>query len=163
MKFGTLDSAIKRCEEHLDKTATRNTEIENYFVQYLLIRICAEYENRVKALFHRRCSRTADAQLKSFAQQTAVYICKRFSIRDITSMLGKFGSDYKHNFHSQVMSGVAHLAWDNIYTNRRAVAHEAGTQMSFGDLKTAYSDSLRVLDALVNALSLNATEIHDFK
>src|SRR5271157_4489267 len=161
MKFGSLDFVMKRCEEHLDKTATRNTEIESYFVQYLLIRICAEYEDRVTALVHRRCSRTTDAHLKSFAQQTAKYICKRFSIGDITKILERFGSDYRHNFHSQVMAGVAHLAWDSIYTNRMAVAHKAGTPMSFGDLKTAYSDSLVVLDALVTALSLSAAEIHD--
>jgi hypothetical protein len=61
------------------------------------------------------------------------------------------------------MTGIAHVAWDNIYTNRQAVAHKTGTQMSFGDLKKDYKDSLVVLDALVVALSLRPREIRDLR
>ena len=141
----------------------RSTEIESYFVQYLLVRICAEYETRVTTLVHRRCSRTRDRHLKAFAQQTAQYVCQRFSISDIAKILDRFGSDYRHTFHGQVMTGIAHVAWDNIYTNRQAVAHKTGTQMSFGDLKKDYKDSLVVLDALVVALSLRPREIRDLR
>jgi hypothetical protein len=161
MKCSSLDFVMRRCEEHLDTTGMRSTEIESYFVQYLLVRICAEYETRITTLVHRRCSRTKDRHLKSFAQQTAEYICQRFSISDIAKILGRFGSDYKQAFHGQVMSGMAHVAWDNIYTNRQAVAHKTGTQMSFGDLKKDYTDSLVVLDALVSALSLKPREVRD--
>ena len=145
MTFASLDFVMQRCEEHLDNTNMRSTEIESYFVQYLLVRICAEYETRVTTLVHRRCSRTTDPHLKSFAQQTATYVCQRFSIGDIAKVLGRFGVDYKQAFHGQVMSGMAHVAWDNIYTNRQAVAHKTGTQMSLGDLKKDYGDSLVVL------------------
>ncbi len=161
MTFSILEYVIRRCEEHLDAANMRSTEIENYFVQYLLVRICAEYEARVTTLIRRRCSRTRDPHLKSFAQQTAEYICQRFSITDIAKILGRFGTDYKQSFHAQVMSGIAHVAWDNIYTNRQAVAHKTGTQMSLGDLKQNYKDSLRVLDALVSTLSLKPREVRD--
>jgi len=163
MNFASLDFVIRQCEEHLDTTSTRSTEIESYFVQYLLIRICAEYETRIATLVHRRCSRTKDLHLRSFAQQTAQYICQRFSISDIATVLGRFGADYRRTFHGQVMNGIAHVAWDNIYTNRQAVAHKTGTQMSFGDLKRDYKDSLTVLDALVSALTLRPREIKDLR
>ncbi len=141
----------------------RSTEIESYFVQYFLIRICAEFETRITTLVHRRCSRTRDLHLKSFAQQTAEYVCKHFSIRDIGKILARFGADYKQEFHKRVMSGLAHVAWDNIYTNRQAVAHKAGAQMSFGDMKQNYKESLAVLDALVSTLTLRPREIRDLK
>lgn len=163
MKIGSLDILIQRCEAHLDVTGMRNTDIENCFVQFLLIRICAEYESRVTSLVHRRCSRPRDPHLRSFAQQTAEYVCKRFDIGDICKVLQRFGDDYKRSFHASVMNGVAHVAWDNIYTNRQGVAHSAGTQMSFGDLKRNYADSLIVLDALVTALSLRPSEIRDLR
>jgi hypothetical protein len=163
MKFASLEFVIRRCEEHLDATGTRSTEIESYFVQYLLIRICAEYEARVTTLVHRRCSRPRDIHLRTFAQQTAQYICKRFDISDIKKILSRFGKDYTQMFHDTVMGGSAHVAWDNIYTNRQAVAHKTGTQMSFGDLKKNYQESLVVLDALVGALSLNTRETRDLK
>jgi hypothetical protein len=163
MKFATLEFVMQRCEQHLDYTSTRSTEIESYFVQYLLVRICAEYEARVTTLVHRRCSRTKDAHLRSFAQKTAEYVCKRFDIADIATLLKRFGTDYKDAFHTQVMSGTAHIAWSNIYNNRQAVAHKSGAQMSFGDLKTDYQKSLEVLDALAAALSLKPREIRDLK
>jgi len=163
MKFGDLDFVMQRCEEHLNATGTRSTEIESYFVQYLLVRICAEFEARVTTLVHRRCSRTGDAHLRLFAQQTAQYICKRFSISDIAKILGRFGSDYRQAFHGEVMEGTAHVAWDNIYSNRQAVAHKIGAQMSLGDLKKDYQTSLQVLDALVTALELTAQETRDLK
>src|ERR1022692_2595222 len=103
MTFASLEFVMRRCEEHLDAANMRSTEIESYFVQYLLIRICAEYETRVTALVHRRCSRTRDRHLKSFAQQTAEYICQRFSISDIAKILARFGADYKQDFHGRVM------------------------------------------------------------
>jgi hypothetical protein len=101
--------------------------------------------------------------LRSFAQQTAAYVCQRFAISDIVKVLKRFGDDYKLTFHGQVMSGTAHVAWDNIYTNRQAVAHKTGAQMSFGDLKTNYKDSLTVLDALAAALNLKRREIRDLR
>ncbi len=163
MKFSRLDLLMADCEKHLDSTATRGTEIESYLVQYLLIRICAEYETRVTALVHRRCSRTRDHHLKSFAQKAAEFVCKRFAIASIAEVLGKFGDDRRLAFLGQVMNGNAHVAWDNIYTNRQAVAHKTGTQMSFGDLKRNYFDSLPVFDALVLALSLRPREMSGLK
>lgn len=50
MQFRQLDFHLQKCEQHLDSTKTRNTEIESYFVQYLLTRICAEYEARIAIL-----------------------------------------------------------------------------------------------------------------
>jgi len=163
MTFARLDALIQSCEAHLDSTGTRNTDIENYFVQLLLIRIVAEYETRVTALVHCRCSRPKDAHVKSFAQQQAAIVCKRFKISDIGQTLAKFGDDYRLAFISNAMTGVAHVAWDNIYSNRQSVAHEAGTQMSLRDLKTNYADSQAILEALVLALGLRPGEIRKFK
>jgi hypothetical protein len=163
MRFSSLEFVIKRCEDHLEETNARSTEIESYFVQYLLIRICAEYEARIITLIHRRCSRTKDAHLRAFAQETAKRLCQRFDVTDIKGILGRFGADYKQGFHDMVMAGTAHIAWDNIYTNRQAVAHKTGTQMSLGDLKRDYEQSLAVIDALASALSLKPRETKDLK
>src|SRR2546428_12858553 len=102
MIFGTLDSLIQRCEEHLNLTGTRSTDIENYFVQFLLVRICAEYEIRITTLVHRRCARTTDVHLKAFADDHAEYVCRRFSITNIRRTLARFGDDYAKAFHNQV-------------------------------------------------------------
>lgn len=71
------------------------------------------------------------------------------------------GADYKDEFDRIVKNTPAHVAWDNIYNNRQAVAHGAGVQMSFADLRKNYQESLAVLDALAGVLGLRPRETHD--
>jgi hypothetical protein len=104
-----------------------------------------------------------DPHVKKFASRSAKEASKYFNMGDIKGILGRFGDDYKQTFHDLVMNKPPHQAWDNIYSNRQAVAHGGGAQMSFGDLKTDYADSLLVLEALVDALSLRPKEVRDLK
>lgn len=162
MQFGALDYYIKQCEQHLDSTGTRNTEIENYFVQLLLIRICAEYETRIGILIERRCSRMKDARIKDFMKKSAREATKHFRISHISGILDRFGGNYKQEFQNEVSSKPPNVAWDNIYNNRQQVAHTTGIiQMTFTELKTSYTSSLDVFDALVKALELKPREIKD--
>ena len=163
MQFAQLNFHLQKCKEHLDLTKTHNTEIESYFVQYLLTRICAEYETRIAILVQRRCSRMKDQHVKRFLQRSAKDASKYFNIGNIKGALGRFGDDYKQSFHDLVFGKPSHVAWDNIYNNRQAVAHGSGAQMSFGDLIKNYQESLSVLDALVSALNLRTKEIRDLK
>ena len=162
MKFGRLDNQMQVCKEHLDTTATWATEVEFFLVQYLLIRICAEWESRIPVMFERRCSRITDPHLKQFATTSAQYFSKRFEIKSIGRTLDRFGADYKKGFNDTVVTTNSYKAWESLYSNRMAVAHHAGVQMTFADLIRAYNDCLPVLDAIVASLGLTADEIRDF-
>lgn len=164
MRFGQIDDEIRLCEEHLNATGAWNTIIENYLVRYLVVRICAEYETRIRMLVQRRCLRTNDPHLLSFAQWGATVATKNFNVGDIAGMLGKFGTDYQRAFNNAVINNNSHRAWDSIYTNRITVAHGNGAvMMTLGDLKTAYKDSLIVIDELVKALCLRPKDIAGLK
>jgi hypothetical protein len=164
MRFGQLEYEIRQCEQHLDNTGTRNTEAENYLVRYLLVRICAEYETRIRTLVQRRCSRTNDPHLLSFANWGAEVAAKNFDIGDINGILKKFGEDYKKAFSDAVINKDCHRAWDSIYNNRLTVAHGNGAvMMTIDNLKTAYNDSLIVIDELVKALCLRPKDIKGLK
>lgn len=164
MRFGQIDYEIRRCEQHLDATGMRNSEIENYLVRYLLVRICAEFETRIATLVQRRCARSQDEHVKQFAFWGAAVVAKNFNVGDISGMLGKFGADYQKAFSDAVLNKDCHRAWDNIYTNRLTVAHGNGAVMlTLGDLRTAYSDSLVVIDVLVRALCLKPRDIKGLK
>ena len=162
MRFGQIDSGIAKCERHLDAVKARGTEIEYYLTQYLLIRIYAEFQTRLTALFDRRCL-SSDLHLMKFARQSASESTKYFLIGELKGVLGRFGDDYKSDFHNRVMNTLAHTCWDNIYSNRIAVAHKAGCVMSLSDLKKNYKNSLAIFDALVKTLGLKAKDIKDLK
>jgi hypothetical protein len=102
-----------------------------------------------------------DLHIRHFSGRGAKEACKNFSIGDIKGILGRFGEDYKKSFHDRIVNTVAHVAWDNIYNNRQAVAHGAGAQIGFADLKLNYAQSLDVLDAMAACLQLRPHEIKD--
>ena len=160
MTFGQLDYEIAQCEKHMDTTKTRTTEIENYLVGYLLVRICSEYESRIRMLVQKRCGRSRDGHLKKFVHKGAKETTNRFKISDLSGMLGYFGEDYKKAFSDAVTEQPANAAWDNIYNNRHLVAHGNGNlQMTFADLKRDYATSLIVLDEIAKALCLRPNEL----
>lgn len=168
MQFGAIDYQLQKCEQYLDATNSRNTEIEFYLVQFLLVRICAEYEQRIRIMVRRRCSRSTDGHLTEFTRPHVDYVTKKYSIADLSNVLGRFGQDYKDAFTQQFLSQPSNLsphpqvAWSNIYTNRQQVAHVSGVQMNFDDLKKAYQSSLAVLDGFAAALQLMPSETQDF-
>jgi len=162
MNFASLDYRMLACRNHLDATNSWATEIEMFLVQYLLIRICAEWENRIPLIFERRCTRGSDPQLTQFAVKTVQYVTKRFAIKDLGDVLKRFDTSYHVQFTTAVTSNNAHIAWDSIYVNRNAVAHGAGVQMNLSDLTKAYQDCLSVLDALTAVLDLTPEETKDF-
>jgi HEPN superfamily RiboL-PSP-like protein len=164
MRFGQLEQEIKQCEQYLDETNSKNTQLENYLVRYLLVRICAEYETRISTLVQRRCSRINDPHVLNFANVSACKATQRFNIGDLTGMLGSFGEDYKQAFQCGVHSQPHHAAWDNIYNNRHTVAHGNGNvMMTFKDLKKDYATSMIVIDKLVQALCLRPKDIKGLK
>lgn len=164
MRFGQIEQEIRQCEQHLDSTITRNTQAENYIVRYLLVRICAEYEDRIQDIVQRRCTRINDQHLKQFANWAAGMATKRFKIGDLADMLELFGEDYRDAFNTANNDPRAITAWGNIYANRHTVAHGNGAvQMNMSDLKDDYSASRKVIDALVKALMLTDKEIKGLK
>jgi hypothetical protein len=168
MRFGQLDYEIQQCEKHLRETRTRNTEIENSLVRYLLIRICAEYERRIEVLVQRRCGRINDRHVLNFAKWGIEMATKRFKIENLIELLSKFGDDYQKTFKDALGKQTSkqnwQIAWDNIVTNRHTVAHGRGpVMMTLTDLKNQYYSSLVVIDELVKALRLRGKDIAGLK
>lgn len=162
MRFGSLETLIKNTEVHLNGTGSRQSEIETYLVQYLLVRVWAEYETRLRIMVERRCIRVKDPYIKRFVSRSVKETMRHFKISDIMGVLGRLGDDYKEQFNSKVMNTSAHMAWDNIRANRISVSHGHGSiQMTFSDLKRDYSKSADVFDALAAVLLLRPKELKD--
>lgn len=163
MRFGQIDAEIAKCEEHLRATGTANTEVEFYLAQYLLVRLVAEYELRIKTLIQRRCARgSLDAYVKAYFQNTGWGMTRQFKIGDITGYLRKFGDDYAKTF-ADLVDAQLEQEWLNLYTNRHAVAHSTGAQVTLHDLKQHYQKTRAVVDAVVAALVMRPYDLRGLK
>ena len=162
MRFARLETLIKNAEDHLDSTGSRQSDIETYLVQYLLVRVWAEYEARLRTMVERRCGRVKDTYIKRFVARSVKETMRHFKISDIKGVLGGLGEDYKNEFDIKVKNTLAHTAWDNLYANRMSVAHGHGSvQMTLSDLRHDYCESTDVFDALATVLVLRAKELKD--
>lgn len=126
------------------------------------MRIVAEYEARIKLLIRLRCSRGNDDYVKAFVQSSAKVVTRDFGIGDIKGHLKRFGEDYAKTFRDLIDQPLEQ-AWNNVYTNRHAVAHDTGIQMSLRDLKEHYEKTRAVIDAVVTAPAMKPRELKGFK
>src|SRR5216684_8329678 len=98
MRMGQIGYEIEKCERHLDSTGTSNTEVESYFVGYLLIRICSEFESKIGSLIRKRCARIKDKHVVRYSHSTIQLHLRSYKISDLTGLCGRFGEDYKKSF-----------------------------------------------------------------
>ena len=160
MRFDALDNLFDKCRAHLNEDGGKHwgTEIENYFVQLILIRICAEYEVRLKELMERRLRSNDDPTL-TISRAMIRDKCKRFKITEISGILGAFGDNFQLQFSQKVSDEVAQI-WDNINQGRQTVAHKTeAINLTFKEVEDNYRESLKIWDEIINALGFKQKEL----
>lgn len=143
--FPRVATTFITCNDHLDASGARGTEIEQIFVGYLLTIIHSEFEQAIVGAVKARCDVAADERLTAFMQWAADRLVRKIAISDLTGVLSRFHDQCHDNFANLIINTVHHLAYDSIVSNRQLVAHAAGTNMTIAELEVAYGDSLAVL------------------
>ena len=160
MTFGRIDNAISVCSQHLDDTGSRNTEVESFLVQYLLVIITSEYDLRLKRLVEIRVSKSEDEQILAFATYACGRIVRGIKISEIRgNILRPFGAKCDQTFEDEVINTEEHIAYDSIIANRHTVAHESGSNLTFSELVDNYEKSKEVLNAVAKALDLTGDDL----
>lgn len=152
MKIPSIDNAILVCENHLKDTGTAQTEIESYLTRYLLIFICATFEEEIEKLLLKRSEKINDDHIKSFFQHCIDKTFRSIKSNEIAGILGKFGNDYKESFQKKSNGTIEETFFNNIVINRHYTAHTSGTTITFNDLKNYYEKGHIILDYLNEAL-----------
>ena len=152
MKIAKIDKAISVCESHLKSTKSEQTEVESYLTQYLLVLICATFEEEIERILLRRSDKIADTHIKSFFQHCIDKTFRSIKSSEIAGILGKFGDDYKTNFQSKANGTIEETFFNNIVINRHSTAHTSGTALTFNELIEYYNKGHVILDYLNEAL-----------
>ena len=153
MRLVRIDQAIEACQTHLENSGAAGTEIEAYLTRYLLVLICATFEEEIESLIIERAARSGDPGLESFVRSAVGQIFRSLKTSEITGLLGRFGVDCKDRFRQELSTNErAETFFNNIVTNRHDTAHSAGSNVSFSELVRFYSEGHVVLDAVKAAL-----------
>jgi hypothetical protein len=166
MTFARMDHIIATSRTHLDTVGARGTEIENYLVGYLLLRIAAEFEMCLEKICEVRAAKASDQHLVNVIRKWANRQTNCMKLSDLTGTVGAFGDDCKDSFkefRNDPANNAAILAWDAIQSHRINVAHLMPANLSLADFEQCYADAQAILVALASSLSLTPTEISGLK
>lgn len=149
MKLAQVDRAIETCEEHLQRTNSRGTEIEAFLTRYLLILICASFEEEIEAIVIRRLSTSKDPHVEAFAKSALDAVFRSLKTSEIAGLLNRFSPGYKEKFHDRLRGTKAETFFNNIVAGRHYTAHSLGANVTLRELVEFYEEGHTVLDAVL--------------
>jgi hypothetical protein len=148
MKLASIDRAIELCEEHLDRTHTRGTEIEAFLTRHLLIFICATFEEEIESIVLRRLGGSNDQHIESFAKSALDAVFRSMKTSEIAGLLNRFSPNYKERFQTRVNGTRAETYFNNIVLGRHSTAHSLGANVTLRELAGFYEEGHTILDAI---------------
>lgn len=152
MKISAIDQAIESCNLHLNECNAKGTEIEAFLTRYLLILICAQFEEKIKDILIKRAEKTKDMYLASYVRSSLAHIFRSIKTSEISGLLNRFGVDYKQKFQDNVSGTTEETFYNNIVTNRHLTAHNSGANLTFDELVDYYEKGHTIIDHVEEAL-----------
>ena len=150
--FDHLEKQISVYDQHLIDTGAIDSQIEQVFVGYVLIRIHVAFEESIRSAINERCYREQDPPLNNFNKWAIDRILRSIRFSDLSDILGHFDEQYKELFKGT--SDRTKTSWNNILSNRHSVAHEAPTYATFSEIQKWFSEAQGVIVAFRKALGL---------
>ena len=144
-------SIIEDCQQHLDDTNSRNSIVEFYFTQYILIVLCAEVQEKIYQIVERRASTTRDVEIKNYVVSSVQRILRSVKKGEIAGFLGLFGQHIKEKLDT-FLSEEEITIYNSAVEQRHNVAHKQGAQITFNELIKAVDIADKLVDSIYKAL-----------
>lgn len=153
MKLTRIDEAIAVCDSHLKDSQARGTEVEIFLTRYLIVLLCATFEEKIEELVNGRAEKSNDLALAVFVRSSMSLIFRSLMTSEIAGLLGRFGSEYKQLFQEEMVKNqVAQTFFNNLVTNRHHTAHKSGSNLTFTEFVEFYNEGHLVLDVVERVL-----------
>lgn len=143
---------IDSCEQHLADSGSNGTEIESYLTQHALVVLCADIQNEVLEIIDERVAKCEDVRIQSYVSASSRVILRSVQKDELAGYVKRYGSDIKDQFND-LLDDADVSRYNNAVHGRHGVAHGAGAQITFGELKEAVISAEKILDALKTAIN----------
>ncbi len=157
MKLSQIDHAIEVCEKHLNDSKTWGTEIEVYLTGFLLVFMCASFEEFIEELVNNRVSSSKDVALAAYVRSATSQLFRSIKTSQIAGLLGRFGDQYAQRFTVEMRRMQrAETFFNNLVVKRHGTAHKAGSGLTFREVVEFYSEAHSVLDAVTLVVGMTS-------
>lgn len=159
MLFSSLDTAIALAKKESAALVTIDARLQSFVAGYLIVDIVSEFEKRLEAIFALRVKKLGDVPIANFL---ASLLDRKFRSPDVTKIndaLRKHDPSWLIAFEGKLAGTRWKTAMDSLIQNRHYYVHKSGTAtMSLDDVVQAYSEAVKLFDALTHALGLSAAD-----
>lgn len=162
MSFRRVDYVLEFGRDHLDRTQSRNTEVDSIIAGYACSVIYAALEKEVVALVAERVSgHSSDEEIINYAKHAARKLIRSIKVSELAGVAGQFSNDCKVRFRHEC-DDASVAAWNAIVSNRHGIAHDGDEEadlvnlstLTFADVERYYNQCLQVLESFRVALGL---------
>ncbi|UIJ44615.1 hypothetical protein LZK98_16350 [Sphingomonas cannabina] len=130
----------------------RNPLVEIYLVQFLLVALYAEMEEKIKDIILARLKLIQDQRVAEFIFKTNESMLKRVKKAEINDVLQKFGCG-EGDVIAERLPEINLQPYFDAITNRHRVSHDDGASMTLEDFGKALPCAEHILDAVEQALT----------
>jgi hypothetical protein len=117
--------------------------------------ICAAFEEHIEGLVNGRAAKSADTFLAAFVRSAMSQLFRSIKTSEIAGLLGRFGDEHRVRFNTEMKQNErAETFFNNLVLNRHGTAHKAGSDLTFREVVSFYSEGHSVLDAISRVLGL---------
>ena len=130
----------------------------------MVMLIVSHYEEQVQRMFVKRAEKCDDDEVQSLVSALTDRRFRSPDLGKINETLKLLSPAYRDSFQNQIdkKQPQAKAAWESLITARHAIVHKENSgavALTWSDLKVAYQESQRVLQALANALGLTKKDV----
>ncbi|MGH8553001.1 MAG: HEPN domain-containing protein [Methylococcales bacterium] len=159
MRLTRIDQSLEICEEHLTRTVAYGTAIENLLTQSVLVIMCAEFEQAIERLIAEKCSSVSDPAIRDFIGSCVGTVFRSVKFSEMAGLLKRFGPPLRDAFKDKTDNNPRAVTYyNNIVENRHGVAHSAGSNVTFIELKKFYEEGHIVLDFFRDSLLISQSD-----
>ena len=154
--YEVVKRIIELCDG-LDVDDPDQRDIKKYLTQFLLIKICGVYENKIDSILYERMRKSCDSDTASLIS-SAIYAYKNLKLDALKgNIVGKFSEEHKKEFTRRVEGSKD--AYNAIVNARNAIAHGSNANMTYEEFKKNSNVASDVLVELAAVLNMDQSEI----
>jgi hypothetical protein len=151
---------MEECKAVLSNPKSSGSSIESYLVQYALIVLCAEIEEKVTDIVKNRAFLTCDESLANFVSTISRRVLRSVKKNELAGFVGYFGKKEQGKFNDFFMDDTGQKrvqSYDNAINARHSIAHGgSGVQVTFSELESAISVAQHILQAFEQSIYPNS-------
>ena len=150
MSLDNIMDKLEECIDHVERTDSKGTLVEDLLKKSILIEMCGECEKNIEKTIGIRAKRSGDGELEAFVKTTAG-LQRHLRLDDVAGLLSRFSTLRKKEFLDRI-SEDSKSKYSTMIDNRNSSSHGGTINITLDELIDYHENARRVMAAFSDAM-----------